>query len=231
MRRSALLALPLLLLVSACDDYTAPSLYQATTPECKTWTEGSRFELPRGISVYATPPVTLKEGGTELALIFTLPVGTQASFTRLSFLLEEPKQQPFAEAKVLTIYQRGMNQKAEIVDVIEKLPIMFAASATAKKPSGGCACNCRASCRSVSTCPCPTCSSPASATRCARLPTAISPSAALTACAANSTIAPTMCRITPCGLIRPTACAAEPHLPLTAARAAGTLAFSITPQE
>lgn len=79
MRRSALLALPLLLLVSACDDYTAPSLYQATTPDCKTWTEGSRFELPRGITVYATPPTTLKDGGTELALIFTLPVGTQAS--------------------------------------------------------------------------------------------------------------------------------------------------------
>ena len=87
MRRSALLALPLLLL-SACDDYTAPSLYQATTPDCKTWTEGSRFELPRGITVYATPPTTLTEGGTELALIFTLPVGTQASFTRLSFLLD-----------------------------------------------------------------------------------------------------------------------------------------------
>ena len=133
MRRSALLALPLLLLVSACDDYTAPSLYQATTPECKTWKEGSRFELPRGISIYATPPVTLKEGGTELALIFTLPVGTQASFTRLSFLLEEPHKEPFAEAKVLTIYQRGMNRKAEIVDVIETLPIMFSAVGSSKE--------------------------------------------------------------------------------------------------
>lgn len=133
MRRSTLSLLPLLLLVTACDDYTAPSLYQATTPECKTWTEGSRFELPRGISVYATPPVTLKEGGTELALIFTLPVGTQASFTRLSFLLEEPHKPPFGEAKVLTIYQRGMNRKAEIVDVIEKLPIMFAAVGNSKE--------------------------------------------------------------------------------------------------
>ncbi|KAB8058153.1 MULTISPECIES: hypothetical protein [unclassified Janthinobacterium] len=133
MRRSALSLLPLLLLVTACDDYTAPSLYQATTPECKTWTEGSRFELPRGISIYATPPVTLKDGGTELALIFTLPVGTQASFTRLSFLLEEPKKPPFAAAKILTIYQRGMNQKAEIVDVIEQLPIMFAAVGSSKE--------------------------------------------------------------------------------------------------
>ena len=127
MRRSALLAVPLLLLVSACNDYTAPSLYQATTPECRTWTEGSRFALPRGISVYATPPTTLKDGGTELALIFTLPIGTQASFTRLSFLLEEPKQAPFAEAKILTIYQRGVSRKAEMVDVIDTLPIMFSA--------------------------------------------------------------------------------------------------------
>ena len=132
MRRSALLAFPLLLLVSACDDYTAPSLYQATTPDCKTWTEGSRFELPRGITVYATPPTTLKEGGTELALIFTLPVGTQASFTRLSFLLEEPKKPPFANATVTTIYQRGLDQKAEIVDVIEQLPIMFSAVGNSK---------------------------------------------------------------------------------------------------
>jgi hypothetical protein len=132
MRRSALLAIPLLLLLSACDDYTAPSLYQATTPDCKTWTEGSRFELPRGISVYATPPTTLKDGGTELALIFTLPVGTQASFTRLSFLLEEPKKPPFANARVTTIYQRGLDQKAEIVDVIEQLPIMFSAVGNSK---------------------------------------------------------------------------------------------------
>jgi hypothetical protein len=37
------------LLLAACgDSYTPVDVYMAKTPDCKTWQEGSRFDLPRG---------------------------------------------------------------------------------------------------------------------------------------------------------------------------------------
>ena len=67
MRMRALLPLTAMLALSACgDSYKPVDVYMAATPECKDWQEGSRFDLPRGISVATTPPVTLEGGGAVI---------------------------------------------------------------------------------------------------------------------------------------------------------------------
>ncbi|CDG85849.1 hypothetical protein [Janthinobacterium agaricidamnosum] len=115
-------------MLSACgEQYTASELYLAATPECKSWVEGSRFELPRGISVQATPPLALKDGGVEIVLIYTLPRGTRADFTALGFQLTQPHGAPIVNGKIVTIYQRGSESRPEIVDVVDQLPIRLAA--------------------------------------------------------------------------------------------------------
>ncbi|SFU44873.1 hypothetical protein [Pseudoduganella namucuonensis] len=129
MRRIAPLAL--LLLVSACGDkYTPVNLYQATTPDCRNWADESTFVLPEGITVGATAPTPLPDGGVEIGLVYMLPRGTQIQFTSRSFKIGEPKGPAIMTAEVASIYQRGTNQRAEIVEVLEKVPVMMAAVAT-----------------------------------------------------------------------------------------------------
>lgn len=121
--------LAVLLLLTACgEQYTAPSLYLAATPDCKSWVDGSRFELPRGITVHATPPVTTADGGIEVVLSYTLPRSTIADFTARGFQLTQPQGAPIRDGKVVTIYQRGSSGRPEIVDSIDKLPLRLAAA-------------------------------------------------------------------------------------------------------
>lgn len=123
--------LALLLLLAACgEQYTAPSLYQATTPECKTWADVSRFELPRGIHVVATAPTALDKGGIEIGVVYTLPRGVMAKFSSKSFNITQPKGAFIVKAKIVTIYQRGSSQRAEIVELVERFPGMLAAVGT-----------------------------------------------------------------------------------------------------
>jgi hypothetical protein len=39
--------------------FTPVDVYMAKTPECRDWQEGSRYNLPRGVSISTTPQVTL----------------------------------------------------------------------------------------------------------------------------------------------------------------------------
>lgn len=123
--------LALLFLLTACgEQYTAPSLYQATTAECSNWADVSRFDLPRGVSVIATAPTALDKGGLEIGVVYTLPRGLMAKFDSKSFNITLPKGAFIAKAKIATIYQRGSNQRAEIVEVVERFPGLLAAIGT-----------------------------------------------------------------------------------------------------
>ncbi len=124
MRRLAPLAL-VFVLAGCSDNYTAPSLYMATTPECKTWAEGSTFQLPRGITVSATAPTTRDDGGVEFGIIYMVPRGNEVQFTSRAFKISQPKGEVIAPAEVVSIYQRGTNQRADLVEVIKEVPLMM----------------------------------------------------------------------------------------------------------
>jgi hypothetical protein len=129
LRYTASLVLPLLL--SACgESYTPVDLYMAATPECKSWQEGSRFELPRGMSVSTTPPVMLPDGGAEFTFVYLLPRGERAMFVTRDYEVTEPKGPLITKAQLVTFYQRTTNSPAEIVEAIPKVPDMLIAGAT-----------------------------------------------------------------------------------------------------
>ena len=129
LRHPAILILPLLL--AACgDDYRPDHVYMANTPECKAWQEGSHFDLPRGISVSTSPPVTLDGGGAEFTLVYIVPRGERARFLSRSYNVTQPHGAVIAKAELVSFYQRATNSRPEIVDVIPKVPDMLVAGAT-----------------------------------------------------------------------------------------------------
>ncbi|ELX11831.1 hypothetical protein Jab_1c04180 [Janthinobacterium sp. HH01] len=129
LRYSALIVLPLLL--AACGDSFKPvDVYMAKTPECSAWQEGSRYDLPRGISVSTTPPVTLPDGGAEFTFVYLVPRGERAMFLSREYHVTAPKGAVLAKAELVSFYQRATNSRPEIVDVIPKVPDMLVAGAT-----------------------------------------------------------------------------------------------------
>ncbi|QBE63732.1 hypothetical protein [Pseudoduganella lutea] len=133
MRRVALLAFPLLLAVTGCgDDYQPEQLYLATTPDCREWVDGSTFRLPEGVSVSATTPVTVKEGSAEFGVVYLVPRGGRVQFVTRAFNITQPKGATIAKAKVLSYYQRGTNNRAEMVEVITNIPALLLPVATAE---------------------------------------------------------------------------------------------------
>ncbi|WP_338769047.1 hypothetical protein [Massilia sp. METH4] len=132
MRRLALLAAPLLPALAGCgNDYQPEQLYMATTPDCREWVDGSIFQLPEGVSASATSPVTLEKGSAEFGIIYLVPRGGKVQFTTRAYNVTQPKGPVVAKAKVLSYYQRGTNNRAEMVEVIEAVPGMLIAVATA----------------------------------------------------------------------------------------------------
>lgn len=132
---SAFLMLPLLpLLLSACgESFTPVDVYMAATPECASWQDGSRYDLPRGISVSTTPPVTLPGGGAEFTFVYLVPRGERALFLSRDFNVTAPKGPVLAKAQLVTFYQRTTNSPAEIVEAIPKVPDMLIAGATGEE--------------------------------------------------------------------------------------------------
>jgi hypothetical protein len=131
MRLRHVAPLSLLSLLTACgDSFTPVDVYMAKTPECKTWQEGSRYELPRGISVSTTPPVTLPDGGAEFTFVYLVPRGERAMFLSRDYHVTAPKGPVLAKLELVSFYQRATNSKPEIVDVIPKVPDMLVAGAT-----------------------------------------------------------------------------------------------------
>ncbi|MUI13424.1 hypothetical protein GJV26_13270 [Massilia dura] len=130
--RFSLIALPLLLAVAGCgDDYQPEQLYMATSPDCREWVDGSTFNLPDGVSVSATSPVTLKQGSAEFGIIYLVPRGGRVQFITRAFNVTQPKGATIAKAKIISYYQRGTNNRAEMVEVIENIPGLLLPVATA----------------------------------------------------------------------------------------------------
>lgn len=121
----------LALLVSACGDkYTPVDVYQSKTPGCTNLLDQSSFALPEGITVTATPPLPLPEGGVEIGLVYMVPRGEQVQLTSRAFKISQPKGAPLMTAEIASIYQRGTNSRPEIVEVIPEVPIMMVGVAT-----------------------------------------------------------------------------------------------------
>lgn len=130
MRRFApLLALLPLLAVTGCDDYQPVQLYMAKTPDCREYVETSRFDLPGGITVTATSPTTMPDGGAEFGFVYLLPRGAKAQFATLTYPVTQPKGARIANAQVVTFYSRGTDTRPEIVDSIEGVPKLLVAVA------------------------------------------------------------------------------------------------------
>ncbi|MYM23033.1 hypothetical protein GTP46_10290 [Duganella sp. FT135W] len=124
------LVLPLLLLTACGESYTPVDVYMAATPECVSWQDGSRFELPRGISVSTTPPVTLPDGGAEFTFVYLVPRGQRALFQSRDYNVTAPKGAVLAKAQLVSFYQRTTTSRPEIVEEIPKVPDMLIAGAT-----------------------------------------------------------------------------------------------------
>ena len=132
MRRFAPFATPLLLAVAGCgNDYQPEQLYMAASPDCRDWADGSTFRLPEGVSVTATSPVTLQQGSAELGIVYLVPRGGRVQFVTRAFNITQPKGATIAKAKVLSYYQRGTNNRAEMVEVITNIPALLLPVATA----------------------------------------------------------------------------------------------------
>ena len=131
MRMRALFPLTALFVLSACgDSYKPVDVYMAATPECKDWQEGSRFDLPRGISISTTPPVTLPQGGAEFTFVYIVPRGERAVFLTRDYNVTAPKGPVLAKAQLVSFYQRTTTSRPEIVEEIPKVPDMLIAGAT-----------------------------------------------------------------------------------------------------
>jgi len=97
-------AILLLLALTGCTtQYNAPIMYQAVTPDCGTWVEGSRFELPGEISVFAGKPMSAGNQALDLDLAFFLPKGAEARIAAQDFVLNLPHGDVVAKGEVTKV--------------------------------------------------------------------------------------------------------------------------------
>jgi len=130
MRRYA--PLSLLLVLAACGEaYNPPPLYQATSADCGTLLEADTFPLPRGITVAATNPIATPDGGIDIGVNYMLPRTTQLQFLTNGFPATHPKGAVIEKAEVVSVYQRPTNQKPEIVEIVNGVPLALVSVATA----------------------------------------------------------------------------------------------------
>jgi hypothetical protein len=96
--------LPLILALTGCTArYDAPIMYQAVSPDCGTWVDGSRFELPGEISVFAGKPAAAGEYALDLDLGYFLPKGAEARFVDQNFVLNLPHGDVVSKGAVIKV--------------------------------------------------------------------------------------------------------------------------------
>jgi hypothetical protein len=101
---AALHRLPLLLVLAGCTPpYDAPIMYQAVTPDCATWVDGSGFELPGEINVFAGKPAPAGKEAWDLDLAYFLPRKTEARFATQDFVLNLPHGDVVAKGEVVKV--------------------------------------------------------------------------------------------------------------------------------
>jgi len=129
MRRFAPFAL--LFALTACgDSYTPASLYQATSADCGTAVDADTFEFPRGITVAATNAIQAADGSLEIGVNYMLPRTTQLNFATQHFQVSQAKGALIENAAITSIYQRPTNQRAELVEIVNGVPLSLIAVAT-----------------------------------------------------------------------------------------------------
>ena len=120
--RAAVATVSLALAACAGDVYDpGPLLYQAVTPGCERWLDGSRFELPKRISVFASVPVPTTDGKMELGLAYFIPRGISTTFTNQVFEVTLPKGIAVARGEV-TLVDRTPPSSGQAPTVLTALP-------------------------------------------------------------------------------------------------------------
>ncbi len=102
---------------------TEPILYQATTPDCQFWVDGSRYELPQGISVFASPPRSIGTHTLELSLTYFIPKGAEATFTNQKFVIRLPRGSVVARGSVAFVDRRVPGLSDSKAALLSELPL------------------------------------------------------------------------------------------------------------
>jgi len=118
--------LALALALDGCTQpYMGPILYQATTPDCPFWVDGSRFELPQGISVFASPPRSIGAHTLELSLTYFIPKGAEATFTNQKFVITLPRGSVVAHGAVAFVDRRVSGLPDSKAELLSELPLIL----------------------------------------------------------------------------------------------------------
>lgn len=126
MRRAASL-LPIFLL-GACEQlYHAPILYQAQTPDCRNWADGSSFELPRSIRVFAGSPKAGAGATLEVPLAYFIPRGESVTFTSQTFAVVAPSGGGRVVGTVDAVDRRVSNAPGTKTEHLSSLPLTLVA--------------------------------------------------------------------------------------------------------
>jgi hypothetical protein len=121
--RRILAFVPLIMLAACEQPYRAPILYQAQTPDCRNWSDGSRFELPSSISVFASAPVSSADGSVQLHLAYFIPRGQSVRFSNQEFAISAPKGPAFERGVVTLVDRAAVNAPTHKTEVLASLPL------------------------------------------------------------------------------------------------------------
>jgi hypothetical protein len=114
--------------LAACEQpYRAPILYQAQTPGCSEWADGSRFELPESISIFASAPDRGADGSVQLRLAYFVPRGKSVTFSSQNFSISEPKGPQLGSGTVTLVDRGAVNAPTYKTEVLASLPTTLVA--------------------------------------------------------------------------------------------------------
>lgn len=123
-----ILAIALAMSLSACEQpYQAPILYQAQSPDCRDWTDGSRFALPKDIDVFAGTPKGSHAEYVQLQISYFIPRGKSVTFASADFLLTEPKGRAIAMGVIEHIETGVRDGPGLPTEPLPKLPTTLSA--------------------------------------------------------------------------------------------------------
>lgn len=143
MRRvlSPVLPVMMLLALAGCEDQYKPvNLYMAATPACRDWSDGSRFDLPEGVRVFASVPAMPGPGPTqELSVAYFVPRGGDVKFSSRDFnlILPLPHGAVVARGVITSVDIRvhgNANPKADNnAERLEQLPLLLRSAASVEE--------------------------------------------------------------------------------------------------
>ena len=125
--------IPLLLLaaLAGCEDQYQPgAMYLATTPECKTWTDASRFALPQQNAVFAATPTTYNATMVDLNLTYLLARGKDVKFTSLQYDVTAPHGPVLGRGVVVYVDRRATGSAPKETERLDELPVLLRADAS-----------------------------------------------------------------------------------------------------